>query len=252
MICSSISISSHAPDNGLDHGRLSRSVLESKQHPSGAASSKLDQSPSIHSVSRSRGRPHTSHILFTLGQYGLVRQAISDWFESVHPLIPVLHRRRFLFRLQNDETDNNPAFLAMVISMVAVTSAFLGHKGLPVHDATMPIRCARLIDEYDLLNPDTCTVDWCIAHYNLAWALACHLGLPDWRVFRTIKSCMAGVQWFLLYNREKTSHDAEIAKRLYCLLVAWDMYVLGPCIFFAKVMTLTSLAGVRTSWATRT
>lgn len=149
--------------------------------------------------------------------------------------------------------DNNPPFLAMVISIVAVTSASLGHKGVPVHDTAIPLRCARLVDEYDLLNPDTCTVDWCVAHYNLAWALVCHLGLPDWRVFRTIKSCMAGVQWLLLYNREKTLHDMEFAKRLYWLLVGWDLYVLWSCILFLpKIIALTSFAGVATSWVTRT
>lgn len=230
-ICLNISISSHIPDNGLDHRQLGRGVLEPKQHPSGPATSKLQQPPSLHPESRSRARPHATHILSDLGQDCLARQAIDDWFQSIHPLIPVLHRRRFLSRLQDGEMDNNPAFLAMVISIVAVTSASLSHKGVPVHDTVLPLRCARLINEYDLLNPDTCTIDWCVAHYNLAWALVCHLGLPDWRVFRTIKSCMTGVQWFLLYNREKSGYDTEIAKRLYSLLISWDMYVLGLSVF---------------------
>lgn len=142
--------------------------------------------------------------------------------------MPILHRRRFLSRLHNGEVDNNPTFLALVVSVVAVTSASLIHESSPGDATITPLRCAQLIEENDLLKPDACTVDWCVAQYNIAYTLVIHRGLREWRVFRAAKNSMAGVQWFLLFNRGEVLYDEEILKRLYRLLSAWDMYVSRP------------------------
>ena len=157
---------------------------------------------------------------------------MDDWFEFIHPLIPLLHRRRVLSRIQDGEMNHNPIFLALVISVVAVTSSSLGQRNSPQDDMKTPLRCAQLIEENDLLKSEICTVDWCIAHYNIAYALVGHLRLPNWKIFRSVKHCMAGVQWFLFYNTgEKTPYDEEISKRLYSLLTIWDLCVTNPLFF---------------------
>ena len=178
------------------------------------------------SASPSRGFRNLS----ALGPGCLVKQAIADWFIYIQPLTPILHRRRFLFRLYDGEADSNPAFLALVISVVAVasSSSSVGHVEPPGYSKVTPLRCAELIYDNNLLRSDVCTVDWFVAHYNIAYALVGCLGPRDWRVFRAIKNSMAGVHWFLFYNTEKkTIHDEEMSKRLYALS-AWDLYVPLP------------------------
>lgn len=217
---------SHAPNGTQDQPSPRGGFLGSEPLLPKATLDQPPAFPSLANASTTGSRLRVSHILSALGPEYLVGQAADDWFRVIHPLAPILHRRRFLTRLRNGEMDNNPTFLGLVISVIAVTSASLRHENSPGDGTITPLRCAELIDENNLLNSDSCTVDWCVAHYNIAYALVGRLGLRDWRVFRAVKNSMTGVQWFLFFNTgEKTLEDEEIVKRLYWLLSSWDMCV---------------------------
>ena len=217
-----LTVSRHALHNG-----------QSKLRPAGGLNEPISPSDQAEVLQGSISLPATREglkgrqVLSELGPDSFVQRSIDDWFKFIHPLVPLLHRRRFLSRFHSGEADHKPEFLALVISVIAVTSSCLDAGNVPGKGMTMAVRCDGLIEEHGLLSPNACSVDWCVAQYTLAFALIGQLGLPDWRVFRAVKNSIAGVQWFLYYNKdEKTLHDKEVAKRLYWLLAAWDLYVL--------------------------
>lgn len=82
-----------------------------------------------------------------------------------------------------------------------------------------------MIQHHHLLVTDKCTIDWCIAKYNVAWALIVDgHQCSDFRGFHAIKDSMAGTQWLMANGLDEMSvHDREILKRLYCLLVTMDL-----------------------------
>ncbi|KAH8197079.1 hypothetical protein TruAng_008749 [Truncatella angustata] len=87
------------------------------------------------------------------------------------------------------------------------------------------LRCLHLIKHHNLLVIDECTLDWCIAQYNVAWTLLRDKYVcADFPLFHAIKESMAGVQWLMAHKLDELSlHDKEISKRLYCILMALDL-----------------------------
>lgn len=162
-------------------------------------------------------------VLAILGPESLVEKILNNWFQYLLPLHPILYRHHFFTRLAAGEANRNPEFLALVLSICAVTSSTYSREDETNYGVLTAERCVELIEDNDLLKTSTCTMDGCIVPYLMACALVRHKGFQDFRVFRTIKSAMANTQWFLFYNtREEVLHDREMAKRLYWLLATWD------------------------------
>ncbi|KAH6638516.1 hypothetical protein BKA67DRAFT_142907 [Truncatella angustata] len=204
------------------NGRLAAPPI-STITPSISSTSSLDEhaSPSAVHSTLSKG----SEILLSLGPKTLLLQILDDWFKFMHPLIPLLHRRWFLSRIQSDEADRDPIFVALVLSVCAATNMTLRESASERYGKATALRCLHLIKHHNLLVIDECTLDWCIAQYNVAWTLLRDKYVcADFPLFHAIKESMAGVQWLMAHKLDELSlHDKEISKRLYCILMALDL-----------------------------
>ena len=165
-------------------------------------------------------------LLAELGPETLIANILEDWFSYLHPLSPILHRRRFLSRVKHGEANTNPVFLALLISTCAATIALLSPRAPREYGGIAVTKCLHIIEENDLLRPDIYSLDWCIAHYNIASALMTKSKLTDMRLFRTLTNASTGVQWLIGYGSASAPlYDREILKRLYGLLLVWQLYV---------------------------
>ncbi|KAH8843683.1 hypothetical protein MCOR02_008460 [Pyricularia oryzae] len=169
--------------------------------------------------------------LSRLASMELIEQVLNDWFEKLHPLAPLLHRRHFMWRLrQGEASSNNPAgkiFCALVASTCAVTASSLRCWAGSINAR----RCLAFIDELELLHRRPAsgaggdafeyTLDWCIAMYNVGMALfslsANTTYTPD--VHGALSQAAEGVRYILRYRMSDTSFaDQQLLKRLLWLL----------------------------------
>ncbi|TLS22955.1 uncharacterized protein PpBr36_06223 [Pyricularia pennisetigena] len=169
--------------------------------------------------------------LSRLASMELVEQVLNDWFEKLHPLTPVLHRRHFMWRLRQGEASSNNTtgriFCALVASTCAVTAASLRCWAGSINAR----RCLAFIDELELLHrrpasdagSDTFeySLDWCIAMYNVGAALFSLSGNSTYTpgVHGAFSQAAEGVRYILRYRMSDTSFaDQQLLKRLLWLL----------------------------------
>ncbi|OLN87894.1 hypothetical protein CCHL11_00160 [Colletotrichum chlorophyti] len=155
---------------------------------------------------------------------GLVRRMLDDWFEKVHALAPVLHRRRFMHRLKAGEANTDRTFCALVISVCAATVATLRRADYsPVTVET----CLDFIEEQHLLDhglrKPSYSLDWCIAMYNIGTSASSmnEDGLGDMGSFHGMSEAAAGAR-FLAYYRmaDLDMSEQQLLKRLFWLIFA--------------------------------
>ncbi|KAH8649242.1 hypothetical protein BX600DRAFT_419407 [Xylariales sp. PMI_506] len=161
--------------------------------------------------------------LSLLGSAELIDRVLNDWFEFVHPLAPILHRRRFLQRLHRGDADVDRQFCALVISVCAATVGTLWRKSLNEYSFITTERCFHVIESQQLLPTDgDYTLDWCITKYNLAMAKVASVNKSEdmlWG-FRTIIQAEAGIKYLVATRLDTMSPvDQELLKRLYWLVV---------------------------------
>ncbi|KAG7049972.1 c6 zinc finger domain containing protein [Colletotrichum scovillei] len=111
---------------------------------------------------------HHSNRLALFAPEDLIQRMLHDWFEKVHALAPVLHRRRFLHRLKAGETNSDRTFCALVVSVCAATVATL--RRADYSPVTVEL-CLDFIEEQHLLDhglrKPVYSLDWCVAMYNI-------------------------------------------------------------------------------------
>ena len=93
-----------------------------------------------------------------------VSRAIDDWFEKIHPVAPILPRRRFLRRYVEGEATQNPIFCGLVASICAATAATLPreHYGpITVTSSVDFIERNRLLVG-GFFQASSSTLDWCV------------------------------------------------------------------------------------------
>ncbi|KAH7033708.1 uncharacterized protein B0I36DRAFT_266925 [Microdochium trichocladiopsis] len=151
---------------------------------------------------------------------------LTDWADQVYPLAPLLHRQTFLHRLLSREDERNPVFCALVLSTCAVTVSTLRRLSFQKYPGVTVMRCVAAIDQAQMLQPRTYTLDWCICCYNVASSLSALDGPQFLRQYETIKDAIAGVQWLLFCEPRRevmALHDREISRRLFWLMTMWQL-----------------------------
>ncbi|KAI9150606.1 NAD(P)H azoreductase [Paramyrothecium foliicola] len=113
----------------------------------------------------------------------------------------------------------------LVLSVYAVTAIIFRQCNVEAYEDVTASRCLQLIQSHGLLTTDICTIDWCIAKHNIAWALVVGgSDCSDFRMYHAVKDAIAGLQWLLVHKfGDMSLHDREMSKRLYCRLMVMDL-----------------------------
>ncbi|WDK14646.1 hypothetical protein CGRA01v4_05927 [Colletotrichum graminicola] len=154
----------------------------------------------------------------------LVYRMLDDWFEKVHALAPVLHRRRLMHRLRAGEANTDRTFCALLVSVCAATTATLRRT---YYGPVTVERCLDFIEEHRLLDhglrKPSYSLDWCITMYNIGTSASSmnEDGLGDMGSFHGMSEAAAGVR-FLVYYRmaDLDMSEQQLLKRLFWLLFA--------------------------------
>ncbi|KAL2815209.1 hypothetical protein BDW59DRAFT_153975 [Aspergillus cavernicola] len=160
--------------------------------------------------------------LSLLGSDTLIHSVLDDWFEHIHPLAPIIHRRRFLSRLRAGDANNDPVFCGLVISVLCATCATLRRKSFTEYHPLITLeRGVGVIQTYNLLPVEgPYSLDWCVAKYNLTTASMAQRDMTDPWIYRTFNEAIMGTRYLLSFKLgEMTGMDGELLKRLNCLLV---------------------------------
>ncbi|KAK1625511.1 hypothetical protein BDP81DRAFT_397788 [Colletotrichum phormii] len=167
---------------------------------------------------------HHSNRLALFAPDDLVQRMLHDWFEKVHALAPVLHRRRFLHRLKTGEANTDRTFCALVVSVCAATVATLRRAD---YSPVTVERCLDFIEEQHLLDhglrKPVYSLDWCVAMYNIGTSASSmnEDGLGDMGSFHGMSEAAAGAR-FLAYYRmaDLDMSEQQLLKRLFWLIFA--------------------------------
>ncbi|KXH35228.1 hypothetical protein CSIM01_11182 [Colletotrichum simmondsii] len=167
---------------------------------------------------------HHSNRLALFAPEDLVQRMLHDWFEKVHALAPVLHRRRFLHRLKAGEANTDRTFCALVVSVCAATVATLRRAD---YSPVTVERCLDFIEEQHLLDhglrKPVYSLDWCVAMYNIGTSASSmnEDGLGDMGSFHGMSEAAAGAR-FLAYYRmaDLDMSEQQLLKRLFWLIFA--------------------------------
>ncbi|WKT43894.1 hypothetical protein QSH57_008747 [Fusarium oxysporum f. sp. vasinfectum] len=149
---------------------------------------------------------------------------LGDWFNVIHPLAPILLRRRFLQRLQQGVADVDAEFCGLVISVCAATKATLprGDYGPVTVDY-----CVDFLDAHGLLKSQftrgSFSMDRCIALYNIGTAMSATTksGLSSMRAYHALSEAAAGARYLAYYRiHEHDEAEQQLLRRLIWLLFA--------------------------------
>ncbi|PVH77460.1 hypothetical protein DL98DRAFT_637555 [Cadophora sp. DSE1049] len=156
-----------------------------------------------------------------------IRRIIDDWFNLIHSVCPIHHRANFLKRLGNGDLDNDPEFLAVVISLCCATVSSLPRKAAVDYPDVTVKRCFEVIQYHRLLdNYRSISLQWCQAKYHLSTSFVAEESLIS---FRLLGEVTTGIKYLVSYELPNMSRiEAELAKRLHCLvlcgLCTWSIY----------------------------
>ena len=154
----------------------------------------------------------------------VVEQIVHSWFELIHSVAPIFHRRSFLTRLRSGEAEHDGIFTALVVSVCAATIASLRRKSSQEFGFLSPERCWDVIEEINSQGArEMFTLEWCQMKYNLG---SSQYMIDDVQQFKNISEAVIGIKYLMHY--EMSSMDSlsrELLKRLYWLVFAAGWYV---------------------------
>lgn len=185
-----------------------------------------------------------SHWLSAFAADAVISRLLNDFFDKIHPLAPILLRRRFLRRLRNREADGDAMFCGLVISVCAATKATFprGDYGSVTVDY-----CVEFLDTHGLLRSQfahgTFCLDWCIAMYNMGVAMSAvsELGLSNMRAYHVLNEAATGTRYLAYYSMHKLDEaEQQLLRRLFWLLFAASWYAQGSHLGF-PVCSLTTM-----------
>ncbi|KAJ3535476.1 hypothetical protein NM208_g7113 [Fusarium decemcellulare] len=165
-----------------------------------------------------------SHWLSAFAAEAIVSRLLDDWFDKIHPLAPILLRRRFFRRLHNREADLDPMFCGLVISVCAATKATLPRRD---YGPVTVEHCIQFLDTHGLLRSrfaQGCfSLDWCIAMYNMGMAMnaVSESGLSNMRSYHALNEAATGARYLAYYcMHELDEAERQLLRRLFWLLFA--------------------------------
>lgn len=218
-----------SPDPGV---QLTPPVHHHEPHPSASPL----QSPgfSDHAAGTPSDTPPVlrSHWLSAFATDADISRLLDDWFNKIHPLAPVLLRRRFLRRLHSREADGNAIFCGLVISVCAATKATFPRGD---YGSVTVEHCMEFLDTHGLLKSrfaqGSFSLDWCIAMYNMGMAMCAvsELGLSNMRPYHALNEAATGARYLAYYStHELDEAEQQLLRRLFWLLFAASWYVQDP------------------------
>lgn len=157
-------------------------------------------------------------ILDQIARPDVIRRILDDWFNIIHSVCPIHHRSNFLKRLAEGHTDKDPEFLAVVISLCSATVSSLPREAAVDYPDVTVRRCFEVIQQNHLLdNYENLTLQWCQAKYHLSTSFSTENSVISYRL---LGEATTGIKYLAFYSiPNMTRLDAELTKRLYCLLL---------------------------------
>uniref|UniRef100_A0A8H7TRI0 Zn(2)-C6 fungal-type domain-containing protein n=3 Tax=Bionectria ochroleuca TaxID=29856 RepID=A0A8H7TRI0_BIOOC len=155
-------------------------------------------------------RPHNAQPYQSLSDFAsadTIYGLLNEWFDKIHPIAPILLRRRFFRRLKNGEADSDPVFYNQTSLSVPSCLEFIEKNKLLAFD----------------LGEVNYTPEWCIAMYNIGVAInaTSSQGLSDVHGFHAVSQSSAATTYLLYYSLRSLSYiDQQLLKRLFWLLFA--------------------------------
>lgn len=152
----------------------------------------------------------------------VLRQAIDDWFELVHPVAPLLHRDSFLRRLLDPSCAQDTDFLSLVVSVCAATVSTLRRRTAPYSGIITVEKCFQILSTIDSARGDLpISLIRCQAKYNLACSLTQERGMDDRTTQLLFAEVTSMVGILLHYEIDSASTmDRELTRRLHWLCFA--------------------------------
>lgn len=169
-----------------------------------------------------------SHWLILFAPTATLDRVLDLWFLHIHPVAPILHRRRFMQRLHRGDANTDRTFCGLVVSVCAATVATLPRARPDCAPVTVSY-CVEFAERHELLQRqplvalDAYSLDWCIAMYNFGNALASVAGIDDVRAYHLGSEAAAGVRYLAHYRMpDMGMPEQQLLKRLFWLLFAWS------------------------------
>lgn len=153
-----------------------------------------------------------------------IDQVITDWFDWLHPVAPILHRGIFLQRVYGSsdlKPDRSVALLLLLASIGAATVASLRRRR-PMYGALTVNSCLELAERFNLWSlASNLTLDRALTLYNLSTAVIHEFGIDFPLAHRLLSESSATVKYLLHYKiNEMSFMDQQLLKRLYWLIYA--------------------------------
>ncbi|MAD81391.1 MAG: hypothetical protein CL912_00375 [Deltaproteobacteria bacterium] len=160
-----------------------------------------------------------------IAPFETIRRIIDDWFSLIHSVCPIHHRANFLKRLGNGNLDHDPEFLAVVISLCCATVSSLPRKAAIDYPDVTVKRCFEIIQYHRLLdNYRSMSLQWCQAKYHLSTSFMTEESIIS---FRLLGEVTTGIKYLVNYELPNMSRlEAELAKRLHCLILCGLWFVM--------------------------
>lgn len=174
----------------------------------------------------------------------IIRQAIQDWFELVHPVAPILHRDTFLRQLDDPSSSQDQDFAMLTVSICAATVSTLRRSAAPYAGMITVEKCHQIITTSNQARGALpITLIRSQTKYNMATSLTQERGMDNETVQLLHTEAMAMIGHLLHYKIQNLSTcDNELAKRLYWLCFAgqWSVNLLSNsrCLLYYLQMTL--------------
>ncbi|KAL4783862.1 hypothetical protein BJX76DRAFT_243430 [Aspergillus varians] len=197
--------------------------------------------PSLDASSSSSAR---SSALPFFASEPVVSALLHSWFEKIHPVIPILHRRSLLARVERGEHLRNPSCCGLVLSICALTMAALPREQFGL----MTVQgCLDYIDEKKLVTPGFArcaySLDWCISMYNIAVAMisTSKSHATTIRVYHALCEAFAGVRYLTFFGMDQLdSVEQQLLIRLFWVLFGASWLVPPPPTDYARRVTIHS------------
>lgn len=161
-------------------------------------------------------------LIAQLAPLPVIERLLSDWFELVHPVAPILHRHTFLKRFREHSNEEDLDFSALVVSICSATVATLRRTATAYASMVTVDKCWTIISAVDhLRGPLPSSLTRCQWKYNMAVSTFQERGMDD-EVPQLLMAEMTGMVGRLMhYNLPAMSlRDRELCKRLFWLCFA--------------------------------
>lgn len=152
----------------------------------------------------------------------MVERLLTDWFELVHPVAPILHRDTFMKRFYQYSNETDQDFSALVVSICSATVATLRRTATAYANMITVDKCWSIISAiHHLRGPLPSSLIRCQWKYNMAVSTFQERGMDD-EVPQLLMAEVTGMVGRLMhYNLPDMSlRDGELCKRLFWLCFA--------------------------------